>query len=512
MQLATRNLLNRTFTWVCTLSIVFMTAALVILLGPMIWKGLQAYFFWGTVEHREVMHDRMGRGSREALQAELAKAEEARQLILEPLQAYRLEWTRRIEARMDEFAAEEAALYAGDDLTQEKIAAFYEDFGQRKAEFEQKERVPFETVMRLATELIGPLPAYKTLPAQDPQMDRYKYGAMRWDEARKVMHELRYATIYVSPDGGKTVAEAAAAEEDGQSKMLVEKVVERKTLFEGTRLEPMFAHLTEENLREMMLPEFTFYWAFLTDDSFDSHMIGGIGREVRGTIFLTIGAMLFAVPMGIIAAIYLAEYAGDGRIVSLLRSCISTLAGVPSIVFGLFGLAFFIMATPISEGRSVLAGSLTLGLLVLPTIIRAAEEAIRAVPQTYKEASMGLGASRWHAVITVILPAALPGVLTGIVISMGRAAGETAPIIFTAAASIAVVPGFAESLTEPGATLSAPTMALPWSIYNISTEHEAVDQIRHVQFGMVMTLVAVVLSLNLIAIVLRARIAKKLRG
>ncbi|MCX7008039.1 MAG: ABC transporter permease subunit, partial [Kiritimatiellaeota bacterium] len=128
--------------------------------------------------------------------------------------------------------------------------------------------------------------------------------------------------------------------------------------------------------------------------------------------------------------------ARENRLVRLLRICISTLAGVPSIVFGLFGLAFFINAIHLSGNKSVLVGSLTLGLLILPTIIRASEEALRAVPATYKQAALSLGAGQWRAVRTVILPAALPGILTGIIISMGRAAGETAPIIFTAAVSV----------------------------------------------------------------------------
>jgi phosphate transport system permease protein len=153
----------------------------------------------------------------------------------------------------------------------------------------------------------------------------------------------------------------------------------------------------------------------------------------------------------------------------------------------------------------VLAGSLTLALMILPTVIRASEEAIRAVPLTYREAALSLGAGRWHTVLTVVLPAALPGVLTGIVISMGRAAGETAPIIFTAAVSV----GKPLRLWQ---TLNQPTPALSWNIFNIATEHEAVDEIRHVQFGMVGTLVALVLVLNLTAIVLRARIARRLRG
>jgi phosphate transport system permease protein len=189
----------------------------------------------------------------------------------------------------------------------------------------------------------------------------------------------------------------------------------------------------------------------------------------------------------------------------MLRVCISTLAGVPSIVFGLFGLAFFINTLHLSSSKSVLAGSATLALLILPTIIRSAEEALKAVPHTYKEAALSLGASQLRMVLTVLLPAALPGILTGIIISMGRAAGETAPIIFTAAVSV----GQPLKLWE---TISQPTPALSWNIYNLATEHQAVDEIRHVQFGMVLTLVLLVLLLNLAAILIRARISKKMRG
>ena len=189
----------------------------------------------------------------------------------------------------------------------------------------------------------------------------------------------------------------------------------------------------------------------------------------------------------------------------MLRTCISTLAGVPSIVFGLFGLALFINTLKVSDSKSVLAGALTLALMILPTIIRASEEAIRAVPATYKEAALSLGAGRWHAVRTIILPAALPGILTGTVISMGRAAGETAPIIFTAAVSVGKPLALWQVFTQP-------TPALSWNIYNLATEHEAVDEIRHVQYGLVLILVSLVLILNLAAIFLRARISKRLRG
>jgi phosphate transport system permease protein len=332
--------------------------------------------------------------------------------------------------------------------------------------------------------LLGPLPG-----DPQPELLRNHYGQTRWDRALHyqdlVLH--RYDWDYSIPGQPGVLRQTSRADE-----------------FSGTDLAPMFPYL-QENLEAMMRPRFTFYWQFLTTDSRDAHFFGGIWPEVLGTFYLTIGAMLFAIPMGVIAAIYLCEYARPTRMVSLLRSCISTLAGVPSIVFGLFGLAFFLNTIQISESKSVLAGSLTLALMILPTVIRSAEEAILAVPFAYKEAAMGLGASRWRTVVTVILPAALPGILTGIVISMGRAAGETAPIIFTAAVSVGLA-------LHPMQVFDSPTPALPWNIYNLCTEHEAVDEIRHVQFGMVFTLVSLVLMLNVVAIVVRAKIARKLRG
>jgi phosphate transport system permease protein len=342
-----------------------------------------------------------------------------------------------------------------------------------------------QEVKRLVLELLGPAPG-----ESKPVMMRDQYGRTRWDKAKETLHHILYMEKWDYSD---------------PSAMGKKVEVPRTEEYKGTSLEEFFPYL-EENLKHMLRPRLTFYWRFLTDTAFDAHIFGGIGAEVLGTFYLVLGTMIFAIPMGVIAAIYLAEFAREGsRLVSLLRVFISTLAGVPSIVFGLFGLAFFINTVKVSDSKSVLAGSLTLALLVLPTIIRAAEEAIRAVPRTYKEAALSLGASKLRTVLTVILPAALPGILTGIVISMGRAAGETAPIIFTAAVSV----GRPLTLFQ---TFNQPTPALSWNVYNLVTEHEAVEQIRHVQFGMVFTLVLLVLILNLAAIILRAKISKKLRG
>jgi phosphate transport system permease protein len=334
--------------------------------------------------------------------------------------------------------------------------------------------------------LLGPFPG-----AEPPVLPHRRYGQVRWDRALAKRGKVLYSEKYDYSD---------------PTRMGIRILVPRMEEFRGGPgdLAPLFAYI-ENDLDEMLLPRWTFYWRFLFDKSVDAHFFGGIWPELLGTFYLTVGAVVFAVPMGVISAVYLVEYSREGRLVRMLRTCISTLAGVPSIVFGLFGLAFFINTLHVSKSKSVLAGSLTLAVLVLPTIIRAAEEAIKAVPLTYKEAALSLGATKWRTVVTVILPAALPGILTGIVISMGRAAGETAPIIFTAAWSV----GAPLKLWE---TLSEGTPALPWNIYNLCAEHKAVDEIRHVQFGMVLTLVMMVLLLNGAAVALRARISKRLRG
>lgn len=239
-------------------------------------------------------------------------------------------------------------------------------------------------------------------------------------------------------------------------------------------------------------------WTFLTDVPRDSMTKGGIFPAIMGTLYLTIGAILAALPLGVASAIYLSEYARQGRLLEVVRLGINNLAGVPSVVFGLFGLALFVVF--FKMGVSILAGSLTLGLLILPTVIGASEEALRAVPDTYREASLGLGASRWQTIWRVVLPAAVPGILTGGILSIGRAAGETAPIMFTAATFY---------------TLHLPTspfhevMALPYHVYVLATAGTHIDQTRPLQYGTVLVLITLVLSLCLVAIIVRARLRKK---
>lgn len=239
-------------------------------------------------------------------------------------------------------------------------------------------------------------------------------------------------------------------------------------------------------------------WDFLTEHPRDAMTRGGIFPAIIGTFYLTFGAIIVSFPLGVVSAIYLNEYARSGRIIRLIRFGINSLAGVPSVVFGLFGLAVFVVY--MGFGSSILSGSLTLGLLILPVIIGASEEALKAVPMEYREASLALGATKWQTIYKVVLPAALPGILTGSILGIGRAAGETAPIMFTAAAFYTkVIP---KSFFDE-------CMALPYHIYVLATAGTHITETRPIQYGTALVLITLVLGINLIAIVLRARIRRR---
>ena len=494
MQLTTRKLIDRAFSGMGISSVLLLAAALLIILLPIVIRGSAAFVFDGTIEWRRLMLEKFSRGSAAAVDAQVARAKTSRQPVYEMLEEFKEE----IKTTKGRFASEKKRLRAQrrdlgkdnnvNDAERQKALA---DLGIAQTSLEQSRKqfseiiTDYRDLEKLIEELLGPRPGEAT-----PVLWRDQYGQTRWDGAEKIIHLI--------------LVKEQWQEQADSTLPSVRVEIPRQETFAGTSLEKLFPYV-QDNARAMLLPEWTFYWRFLFDQSYDSHFFGGIWPEILGTIYLTVGSMIFAVPMGVVSAIYLVEYAPEGRLLGVLRTFINTLAGVPSIVFGLFGLAFFINTMHVSPSKSVLAGSMTLGLLILPMVIRASEEAIRAVPHTYKEASLSLGASKWRAVLTVILPAALPGVLTGIVISMGRAAGETAPIIFTAAVSMGKPLNILQTATQP-------TPALPWNIYNLCTEHEAVDQIRHVQYGMVLTLISLVLLLNVAAIVMRARIANKLRA
>jgi phosphate transport system permease protein len=240
-------------------------------------------------------------------------------------------------------------------------------------------------------------------------------------------------------------------------------------------------------------------WDFLTLPPMESMTKGGILPCIVGTVYLSIGAIVIALPIGVASAIYLNEYARPGRLLRVIRLGINNLAGVPSVVFGLFGLAFFVVY--LKMGVSILAGALTLGAMSLPVIIGAAEEALRAVPDTYREASLGLGATKWQTIYRVVLPASLPGILTGAILGLSRAAGETAPIMFTAA--VFFTPSLPSSIFEE-------VMALPYHIYVLATAGTEIEATRHLQYGTALVLIVLVLGLNLIAIFYRARLQKRL--
>jgi len=239
-------------------------------------------------------------------------------------------------------------------------------------------------------------------------------------------------------------------------------------------------------------------WTFLTQPPMDSMTKGGILPCIIGTICLSIGAILVALPIGVSSAIYLNEYARPGRIVRIIRLGINNLAGVPSVVFGLFGLAFFVVY--LKMGVSIAAGALTLGALTLPVIIGSTEEALRAVPNTYREASLGLGATKWQTIYRVVLPTALPGILTGTILGISRAAGETAPIMFTAA--VFFTPSLPTSIFDE-------IMALPYHIYVLATAGTEIEATRPLQYGTALVLIVLVLGLNLIAIIYRSRLRRK---
>jgi phosphate transport system permease protein len=225
---------------------------------------------------------------------------------------------------------------------------------------------------------------------------------------------------------------------------------------------------------------------------------GGILPCIVGTFLLSFGSLLVAFPWGVATAIYLSEYAKPGPWVRIVRLGINNLAGVPSVVYGLFGLALFV--TAMGMGVSLLAGMLTLGAFILPLIIGTAEEALRSVPQTYREASLGLGATKWQTIYRVVLPAAFPKMLTGLILGLSRVAGETAPIMFTAA--VFYTP-------EMPTSVFSDVMALPYHIYVLATAGTNIEETRHLQYGTALVLMALVFGMNMFSIWYRSRIQKR---
>ncbi len=237
-------------------------------------------------------------------------------------------------------------------------------------------------------------------------------------------------------------------------------------------------------------------WEFLTAAPRNGMKEGGIMPAILGTILLTFATAIAAFPLAILAAIYLAEYAGDTRLTRWVRLAIVNLAGIPSIVYGLFGLGMFVLF--LGLGTSIVAGALTLGLLTLPVVISTSEEAILSVPQSFRLVSYSLGATKWQTIRHQVLPHALPGILTGIILGLGRAAGETAPILFTVAAFY---------LPELPGSIFDQTMALPYHLYVISTQVPGMP--LKVQYGTALVLMLIVLSLTLVATIVRTTMRRR---
>lgn len=535
-----RRITDKAFTLLAGTSIVLLTFVLLIVLGPMVWRGAKAVIFKDTVEFRKMQLNLYNRGNPESLEIETAETERFRKTVYEIVDDFKhgidtealVNKSKQIyrqlgkELRYKEVTDQEyqrirslardlrdrlqAAFESNDkktikenidyvlqyrldkDLADTAAAEFFtlaEDFQQSIENIDLNKRQQYagslQQIEEIIFRLLGPKPSD---PVPALTMDRY--GATRWDLAEKLLDQLLWSEQWVQKEAGRP---------------LVKIRISRAEEFAGTKLEPLFGYV-ENNLGKMLKPEFTVYWQYFIDDSTPGHYFGGVGPEILGTLLLTLLAMLFVFPLGVISAAYLVECASDNFVIRIIRMCINTLAGVPSIVFGLFGLAFFVLFfIPLFGGPSkpcILAASLTLAVLTLPVMIRASEEAIRSVPHSYKEASLGLGASRFRTFMKVTLPAAMPGIMTGAILSLSRVAGETAPILFTGAVALGPLP---KSLFDPTRTLS-------YGSYDIAVGDRLAMMVPHNQYGMVVTLILLILCLNAIAVILRARVFRKLRG
>ncbi|MFN2350439.1 MAG: hypothetical protein ABR497_00675, partial [Kiritimatiellia bacterium] len=341
MQIATRKLLDRVFSATGIFAILLMIGALGVILAPIFYRGAGALLFRGTVEHRKQMMELFNRGDPDALAREVMATAAARQPVYDMLNDFNLAQAGRVEEAI--LAVER--LSRRDDLMGRRLQAAAQrlrtmtslrektDLLQRISSGSRTSATPvdpaeldlidialtevrettqaYEELADALRELLGPMPN-----DQERLMPRQRFGQARWDRAQVKLHHLLYKQSW----------------DHSQAGMGQVVYTPRRNDFEGTQLYDLPDYVAR-NLDRMLNPRPTFYWRFLTDKSVDIHFFGGIGPELLGTIYLTLGAMLFAVPLGIIAAIYFAEYARQGRVISLLRSCVSTLAGVPSIVF-----------------------------------------------------------------------------------------------------------------------------------------------------------------------------------
>ena len=540
MKSSGRVILDKAFTAVTGLSVVLMVIVLVVILGPMLWRGFGAVAFKGTVEFRKMQLAEFGHGDESEVKAETARTETARKTVYEMIDKFKSgvdfeqlenrakevyrdfgKELQRKEVSREEYTSlrslsrkirneliaafsssnmeeinkhvDSVLKYENDTRFKDTVASQFfqmaKDYREEAAKIDLGKRDEYAGELAELEEIIkglfGPSPE-----ENPPALAQFRYGATRWDQAQNLLHRLLWKEKWVEKEPGRP---------------LVKIEVSRPELFAGTELEGLFGFV-KKNLDKMLLPRWTLYWRYFFDDSTPGHYFGGIGPEILGTLILTLLSMIFVIPFGVISAAYLAECTRDNVIIRIIRMCINTLAGVPSIVFGLFGLAFFVLfLLPLFGAPSqpcILAGALTLAVLTLPVMIRSSEEAIRAVPQTYKEASLALGASGFKTFIKVTLPAALPGILTGVILSLSRVAGETAPILFTAGIAVGPVP---KSVFQTTRTLS-------YGTWDMAVADKLAAQVPHKQYGMVVALILLILCLNAAAIILRWRVFKRLKG
>jgi phosphate transport system permease protein len=545
VNLTVRGKLDRVFTVATGLSVVLLTLVLVAILGPMVYRGSSAVFFQGTVEFRKMQRNLFGRGDERVLDAEVAETEKFRQQVYDRIDEFKKgvdveamsdqvreihrqfgqelrdrnlpadqytklrELTRQIRDKLDSaFHSQDideikrivAEVLKNADHPQlkgtsaEKLFEIARQFLQAAGQIDLSKHHEYAAALQevegilfhseALPGLLGPRPGEPAAP-----LVMLRYGATRWDQTQALLDRFLWVQQWVEETPGEP---------------LVKERKPRADLFPES-FRPLFAYV-EQNAGNMLRPQRTVYWQFFIDDNVNSHYFGGIGPEILGTMLITVVGMLFVIPLGIISAAYLVECSSDGWTMRIIRMGINTLAGVPSIVFGLFGLAFFVLflfpLLGFEPKPCILAASMTLAVLTLPVMIRASEEAIRAVPPSYKEGSLALGASQFHTFLAVTFPAALPGILTGVILSLSRIAGETAPILFTGAVSLGAVPH----------SVFAPTRTLSYGSYDMAVGDRLAMMVPHNQYGMVVTLVMLILILNAAAIMLRSRVFKKLRG
>ena len=241
-------------------------------------------------------------------------------------------------------------------------------------------------------------------------------------------------------------------------------------------------------------------WDFLTKAPEEGMTKGGIFPAIVGTFYLIVGSSIISFPIGIMSGIYMNEYATNGKVVRFIRIMTNNLSGVPSVVFGLFGMSLFVNA--LGWGDSIIAGSFTLALMSLPLIIRTTEEALKSIDDSFRHGSLALGATKLQTIRRVVLPMAFPNIITGLILSVGRVSGETAPILFKVEATY---------LPQLQGSIFDQCMALPYHLYVISTSGTDIEASRGMAYGTALVLIAIVLVVNLLANLLRNYFAKKVK-